>query len=85
MSVPTGGTQGFIQGGGGGDRGVLTPPVKMQGGDIPPLFYLPIKVNCLQKSHIILEKQSEQVVGLLWLSSLASTVKKVEVYYEVDS
>ncbi len=31
----------------------------IQGGISPHFFYLPIKVKCLQKSHIILEKQSE--------------------------
>ncbi len=56
--------QGFIQGGGGGGGGGGTgefdPQSKCQGG-YPPLFYLPIKVNCLQKSHIILKNNQSSV------------------------
>ncbi len=44
----------------GGDRGGFDPPsLNARGGYPPTFFYLLIKVNCLQKSHIILEKQSE--------------------------
>ena len=42
--------QGFIQGGGGG--GGFNPPLRISGGDIPPLFFVNTKVKSKLKHEI---------------------------------